>query len=205
MYDRALAPLPNGQPTAWTTWSAHTDNVAYDVEIGHFESPDTSTDLDPDEDAPCFTFGVTSCLGSDSDFDGPPYKAVWPDGSSQHPTPNYISSPRSGSGSSYPIVRFETDLPRIEQANNLGGLACDRHTGAGCTNPPRGAFYPWYHRLRPPSGGSCAWALTNDVPPDQTISNFGGEQAAWGPLETTDYGFDVRIHNYAQEITNPCP
>ena len=47
--------------------------------------------------------------------------------------------------------------------------------------------------------------LTNDMPKDQTISNFGGEQAAWGPLEKTDYGFDVRIHNYARTIPNFCP
>jgi hypothetical protein len=48
MYDRALAPTASGQPQAWTTWSAHTDNVAYDVEIGHFEPPDASSDLTPD-------------------------------------------------------------------------------------------------------------------------------------------------------------
>ena len=35
--------------------------------------------------------------------------------------------------------------------------------------------------------------------------NFGGEQAAWGPLELTNYGFDVRIHNFARTINNPCP
>jgi hypothetical protein len=37
------------------------------------------------------------------------------------------------------------------------------------------------------------------------ISNFGGEQAAWGPLELTDYGFDLRYHNFARTIGNPCP
>ena len=65
MYDRALPPLPNGQPTAWTTWSAHTDNVAYDVETGHFEPPDTASDAslpNPDEDTPCFTVPpITGC------------------------------------------------------------------------------------------------------------------------------------------------
>jgi hypothetical protein len=211
MYDRALPPLPNGQPTAWTTWSAHADNVAYDVETGDFEPPDPSADppvTNPSdaEDSPCLTIGITGCLGSDVDFDGFPYHADWPNGSSQFPTPTYVSSPRSGPGrfgAAYPIARFETDLPRIEEANNGGGLACDHHTGAGCTNPPPGAFYPWYHLLRSPTGG-CAWALTNDGVPGQ-ISNFGGEQAAWGPLETTDYGFDVRIHNYARTIFNPCP
>jgi hypothetical protein len=48
------------------------------------------------------------------------------------------------------------------------------------------------------------WALTDDGVPG-TLNNFGGEQAAWGPLETTDYGFDVRIHNFARTIDNPCP
>jgi hypothetical protein len=206
MYDRALPPLPNGQPTAWTTWAAHTDNVAYDVETGHFEPPDAASDTTPDEDPPCFTGPVIpGCLGSDADFDGYPYHAVWPNGSPQFPTPNYLSSPRSGSGlaSIYPLVRFETDLPRIEEANNGGPLSCDHHTGAGCTNPPPNAFYPWYHLLRPPSGARCAWGLTNDMP--NQISNFGGEQAGWGPLELTDYGFDKRFHNYARTIINPCP
>ncbi len=45
--------------------------------------------------------------------------------------------------------------------------------------------------------------MSNDLP--NQISNFGGEQAAWGPLELTDYGFDLRYHNFANTISNPCP
>jgi len=211
MYDTAAAPLANGQPTAWTTWSAHTDNVAYDVETGHFELADAASDLDPNEDQPCFPGpAIAGCLGSDSDFDGFPYHADWPNGSAAFPTPNFISSPRSldragfGTGT-YPIARFETDLPRIEEANNGGGLNCDHHTGAGCTDPPPGAFYPWYHLLpvRDLAGKRCAWALTNDMPGQ--LSNFGGEQAAWGPLSLTNYGFDLRYHNFNHVIRNPCP
>jgi hypothetical protein len=37
------------------------------------------------------------------------------------------------------------------------------------------------------------------------LNNFGGEQAAWGPLELTNYGFDLRYHNFARTISNPCP
>lgn len=211
MYDTAAAPLRNGQPRAWTTWSAHTDNVAYDFETGHFENPDAATDPNPDEDAPCFTGPVIpGCLGSDSDFDGFPYHADWPNGSPNFPTPNFFTSPlsldRGGRfANRYPVARFETDLPRIEEADNEGGLNCDHHTGAGCTNPPPGAFYPWFHLFRAPAGlGSrCAWALTNDIPGQ--LSNFGGEQAAWGPLQKTDYGFDTRFHNFARTINNPCP
>jgi hypothetical protein len=209
MYNTASEPLANGQPTAWTTWSAHTDNVAYDAETGHFEPPDRAADVSAgvfdDEDLPCFTGPlIPGCLGSDADFDGYPYHPDWPNGSADFPTPNYFSSPHTPGGSgTYPVVRFETDLPRIEEANNGGGLSCNHHTGAGCVNPPPGAFYPWFHLLRPPTGPSCAWALTNDMP--NQISNFGGEQAAWGPLELTDYGFDKRYHNFANRITNPCP
>jgi len=48
------------------------------------------------------------------------------------------------------------------------------HTGAGCTNLPPGAFYPWFHLLpvNNLAGQHCAWALTNDIPGQ--LSNFGG-------------------------------
>ena len=52
------------------------------------------------------------------------------------------------------------------------------------------------------AGRHCAWALTNDIPGQ--LSNFGGEQAGWGPLELTNYGFDLRYHNFAHVIKNPC-
>lgn len=210
MYDTAAPPLANGQPTAWTTWAAHTDNVAYDAETGHFEPADSDKNVD---DVGC-TSGplVPGCLGSDVDFDGYPYHADWPNGTGRFPTPNYLTSPRSLAANgaytlAYPTVRFETDLPRIEEANNGGGLTCNHHTGAHCTNPPKGAaFYPWYHLLRVPSvfdGSGCAWGISNDMP--NQISNFGGEQAAWGPLELTNYGFDKRYHNFARSLQNPCP
>jgi hypothetical protein len=129
------------------------------------------------------------------------------------PNPNYLTSPRSlgPSGSfdrPYGLTRFETDLPRIEEANSAPQLHCDHYTGQGCTNSPPGAkFYPWYHlaaavpNLR--AGSTCAWAASNDLP--NQISNFGGEQAAWGPLELTDYGFDLRYHNFAQQFPTPAP
>ena len=147
-------PRANGQPTAWTTWSAHTDNVAYDVETGHFEPPDA-------RDRPQPTTRGRAVLRP-----GRSSRAAWArtrtstairttptgrTGPRAFPTPNYLSSPRRAPGGqgTYPVVRFETDLPRIEEANNGGTLTCDHHTGAGCTNPPPGAFYPWYHLLQP--------------------------------------------------------
>ena len=51
--------------------------------------------------------------------------------------------------------------------------------------------------------GDCAWALSNDLP--NQITNFGGEQAAWGPQLVTNYSFDTRIHNFASTpAANPC-
>ena len=200
MYSSAAPPTVSGQPTAWSVWSAHTDNLSFSTEIGHFDPKDKDAD-----DANCFGGPrIPGCLvfgNGDSDFDGYSYQADWPDGSSNFPTPLFLSSPKTGATftDSYGIARFEADLPRIEEPNS-GGV-CDHHTGIGCTNPPPGAaFYPWYHLLN--NGGNCAWALSNDIPGQ--LNNFGGEQAAWGPLELTDYGFDQRYHNFARLISNPC-
>ena len=212
MYDTAAPPLPNGQPRAWTTWAAHTDNVAYDSEIGHFEPRDRG-DFD---DTEC-TNGplVPGCLSFSSGGGRLRWLCVPPrlarrvrsvpdaelrDLTTQHRVHRHFNQP-------YPIVRFETDLPRIEEANNGGGLDCDHHTGANCTVPPEGAnFYPWYHLASVPSvgGANCAWALSNNLP--NQISNFGGMRQGWGPLELTDYGFDQRYHNFARTLTggNPC-
>jgi len=207
MYSTAAPPTASGQPRAWAVWPAHTDNVAYSSEIGHFEKPDGDAD-----DAGC-TKGplVPGCIGTDFDFDGYPYHPDWPNGQARFPTPNYVKSPRSlgpdGSfNQRYDTVRFETDLPRIEEANSGGH--CDHHTGAGCVNPPPGAeFYPWYHLASVPgldSHPDCAYALSNDLP--NQLSDFGGEKAAWGPLELTNYGFDQRYHNFARILDhNPCP
>jgi len=208
MYNTAAAPLANGQPRAWTTWAAHTFNISHSGEIGHFEPPESSADSD---DNFCVTGPlIPGCTDTDTDFDGYAYHADWPNGQARFATAAYFSSPRSidASGSfSQPFGRyaFETDLPRVEESNTSVLQSCDHHTGAGCTNPPVGAaFYPWFHLAKVPSlRGGCAWALSNDLP--NQITNFGGEQAAWGPLLLVNYGFDKRFHNFASKpAANPC-
>jgi hypothetical protein len=42
-------PTASGQPTAWTTWSSHTDKLSFSTEIGHFDPKDGG-----DDDANCF-------------------------------------------------------------------------------------------------------------------------------------------------------
>jgi hypothetical protein len=88
-----------------TLWAAHTYNVAFSDEIGHFEYCQTITnfactqtagvDQTPDDDDfPCFAAPIVGptgttlnpsfkgCVGSDDDYDGPSYvESDWPGGS----------------------------------------------------------------------------------------------------------------------------
>lgn len=110
-------------PDTRVLWAAHTYNVAYSDEIGHFEyCPTTSvagftcttaSATDPSgadsDDAPCWTLPLVNvtgkpafggCLGEDLDYDGPEYQHNWP-GSNPNPasdalvhaSPIVISSP----------------------------------------------------------------------------------------------------------------
>jgi hypothetical protein len=107
-------------PDTRVLWAAHSYNVAYSDEIGHFEYCTTAsrgrcttaggvdTTLDSD-DTSCFPAPLvdpsgatvvpsfTGCLGADDDFDGPSYQKVdWPGNgpvSSNVPTPIVFSSP----------------------------------------------------------------------------------------------------------------
>src|SRR6266571_3169873 len=138
------------------TWAAHSYNIAFADEIGHFDLctvVNTSTGVctgkegirgeqEPadGEDAFCFPASastlvqVSGCQGTNAGFDGIPYQPLWPDGNtSLRPTPIKFSSPLTGAGYNiqYSRVAFEADLPRIEDP-----AVCDRFTGVGCTLIP---------------------------------------------------------------------
>jgi hypothetical protein len=207
----ATSSPPRGQsPTTWAGWTAHTVNVSASLEIGHFERPDAGNDPDGEE-GPCFPGPtIPGCIGSDLDFDGYSYHHVYPDGKARHPTPILWSSPtsrRHGGGAHldrFGQVNLETDLPAIE-------VDCNVFTGEGCTNPPAGAkFYPFPHTMQPSAGfparQRCQWTIGANHP--QQKNAFGGTSAAaWGPLETTDFGGGfVAALNYATgPFANPCP
>jgi hypothetical protein len=192
-------------------WAAHTYNIAFSDEIGHFEYCNAAdangncTDpgseeggtLDADDDI-CFNADdslfvpIGGCIDSDIDFDGSSYGLNWPGtgpnrGQDQkyHTTPVTFTSPLFNGNQNYDRAAFETDLPRIEAAD-FGGN-CNRLTGAGCTNPPPGAqFYPIYSTgtstMNPSHNGHCVWQLGG---PDikGTTDNFGGNSTAeYGPL-----------------------
>ena len=195
------------EPLTWAGWSAHTVNVSTSLEIGHFETPDAAADPNGEEE-PCFPGPtIPGCIGTDDDFDGFSYNAVYPDGSRNHATPLLTSSPltRSPGASAYtrPFsqVNFETDLPAIE-------ATCNVFTGDGCSNPPPGAaFYPFPHTMRPNAGShDCTWTIGANHP--QQLNSFGGNPTdAWGPLQTIDFGggFIASLNYATGPFRNPCP
>ena len=144
-------------------WAAHTYNVAFSDEIGHFEycsaitgeGGDCTANGEPgldDDDTGCFSgafsllVNIGGCIASDADFDGTSYQPVWPGSGAKNgdvPEPVMFTSPLFNMTENYSRVAFEADLPRIE-APDSGGI-CDRFTGANCNNPPPGShFYPFY-------------------------------------------------------------
>jgi len=194
-------------------WAAHSYNVAFSDEIGHFEycnAADANGNCtqsgvsDPagvdDDDYGCFNAAdstrvqIGGCIGTDDDFDGVSYQNTWPGSLSRvsqnvrlNPQPIRFSSPLFFSGrglQNYSRVAFETDLPRIE-APDSGGI-CDRSTGANCVNPPAGSnFYPFYTTSFGFQG--CQWQLGGANIPG-TFNTFGGSSATeFGPLLLSTY------------------
>ncbi len=215
-------------------WAAHSYNVAYDDEIGHF---DYCTQIDQEggscigqegvagdredadaDDAGCFSpalsflVKVTGCLATNQGFDGVSYLPRWPNGNSWlHPSPQYFSSPLTGKeyGANYQRVAFESDVPRIT-ATDLGGT-CDRDTGVGCVRTPitddgqKAKFYPYFSSGK--RGAACRWTIGTHVPGFST--NDYGRVAQYGPLLRLTYinghGTIKRYNDFRKVLsTNPC-
>jgi hypothetical protein len=219
-------------PDTRVVWAAHSYNVAFADEIGHFEycgAVDTSTgncttagvtesngQLDGD-DVGCFAgsqslkVNINGCISTDGDFDGPEYSAASWAPSPNTPDPITFTSPRFNGGQRYSQMAFEADLPRIEDPSFSPNNNCDRSTGAGCVNPPNGAtFYPIFTTTRSTLHGVCTWQEGGGNIPG-TISNFGGtSQAEYGPLlklvyPTSPTTFNTRYNDFRQILsTNPC-
>ena len=214
-------------------WAAHSYNVAFSDEIGHFEycadvedgtcAGDPNDPNGPDgDDVGChgpeesLRILIGGCTGTDNDFDGVSYQHTWPGSLSnqgqdvtRNPRSILFSSPTFNGGSNYSRVAFEADLPRIEAAD-FGGI-CNRTTGANCVNPPPGAnFYPFFTTRNNDSVG-CFWQLGGANIPG-TKNTFGGTStSAFGPLLFLDYpgpGFTPihRTNDFRRVLSNnPCP
>ena len=213
------------------TWAAHSYNVAFADEIGHFdycndpsvtfggscsttEGTGITTEAADADDGGCFDktasslVQVSGCLGTNTGFDGVPYTPVWPDGNTAlHPTAIQFSSPKSN-GHQFQRMAFEADLPRIEDST-----VCDRFTGAGCTlipttddlgpsgKPSPALFYPFFSTTK--VGGSCMWQLGNHIPGS---TNDFGQNAQYGTLlnstyTTTGGGPTNRYNNFRQVLS----
>jgi len=189
-------------PQTRVPWAAHSYNIAFDEEIGHFDyctaidangnctglegAPGDQEPADGDDNA-CFPASasllvqVSGCNGTNAPgFDGTSYLRDYPDGNTfLHPTAALFTSPLTGPvyTSNYSQAALETDTPRIE-APDLGGI-CNRTTGAGCTIVPPtddgqpATFYPFFSITSSHQPGGCQWFLGNVVP-GQTATDFGG-------------------------------
>jgi len=160
-------------PATRVIWAAHSFNVAFSDEIGHFDYcngpnpisflgscpagnvegiPGDTEPTDGDDNF-CFPASASSfiqvsgCTDSNFGFDGVPYQRLWPDGNPDHPTPIQFSSPLTGANYNinYKRTAFETDLPDLE-------ASCSTTSAhdPGCTllpatddNQPAN-FYPYF-------------------------------------------------------------
>lgn len=193
-------------------WAAHSYNIAFSDEIGHFDFCNGSnaitpggncptgnvegmkTDQEPtdSDDAGCFPASsstlvqVSGCLGTNSGFDGMSYQNVWPDGNyTLHPTSIRFTSPLTGPNYTvnYSRSAFETDLPIVENPN-----VCNINSGSGCTLIPLtddnvpAVFYPFYSIINSQNG--CVWRLGNHMP--GSVNDFG-QNNQYGSLLNLTY------------------
>jgi hypothetical protein len=217
------------------TWAAHSYNIAFADEIGHFDFcsvVNTSTgtckgkegipgDQEPADadDAGCFPASVSTlvevsgCTAANTGFDGTAYQQLWPDGNTQlHPTPIRFTSPTTGHGYNvqYNRFAFEADLPRIEASDSNG--PCDRNTAVRCTLIPQtddgqpAVFYPFFSITN--HDGDCVWQIGNHIP--GSLNDFHQNQQ-YGTLLNVTYtgpgGMPITRYNDFRQIfaNNPCP
>ncbi len=214
-------------------WAAHSYNIAFSDEIGHFDYCDAihqngacignegvQGDQEPadGDNLACIpaTFSsriqVSGCVDTNAGFDGVSYQPVWPDGNTRlHPTPIRFTSPLTGKdyNTNYKRMAFEANLPAIE------GPPCDITTGANCTLIPitddgqPANFYPFFSITQP--GNDCQWLLGNDIP-GVTANDFG-QNAQYGSILGLSHlrlGGGGAVHtvfaDFRQILSkNPCP
>jgi len=209
---------------------------AVDQQGGNCTAPSATDPAGPDDDdAGCFTadfarqFGfvpVGGCLSSDIDFDGVPYQLTWPGtlrdvkrDRALHTEPVEFTSPlfnaAEGGTGNFKRVAFETDLPRVEFATDP---PCQRHIsnpadpnpGAGCVDPPKGAFYPIYTTATSEHTQGCVWHLGGAFIPGTTNTFGGSSTTEYGPLLPLAYPAvgglpSFRYNNFRRVLNNnPC-
>ena len=201
-------------------WTAHSLNVAYSDEIGHFEycnkavngnckqpgPPDTKADRDDTACIPgdqSLLVKVTGCITDfDDNFDGPSYQLVWP-GNGADPSktsePVRFSSPTFNGGQHYDQVTFEVNLLQLERVFGY----CTTAALDECKIPPKGsAFYPMYTSGHA-AGGGCEWREGGPAVPN-AINTFGGTPAKfWGKATASFYPIsETATGTFYENFTN---
>lgn len=156
---------------------------------------------------------VTTCQqdkdqNGDLDFDGSPYIADWPDGTSTHPTSMRYLGPFDPAGNPYPQTQFETNAPGSENSCNPGAP-----TASTCHVPPDGSsFYPFWSVTNrqglsgtavATSSPSCAWNFGSAVP-GVTTNDFGGA-AQYGSPSAHFGGTLITSPASNPEVSGACP
>jgi hypothetical protein len=118
----------------------------------------------------------------DLDFDGTPYYADWPVGTS--PTTKLPSTfveqlPTSG-GAPYQQFFIQTDTALSESI-------CNGTTGAGCVVPPGGPgdFYPYWSRVTSPHGCTLEFGNVSSGP---GVNDYG-QDAQYGTVQSATLGY----------------
>ena len=211
-------------PATRVPWAAHSYNIAYDEEIGHFdycngsnpisiggncpagntEGPAGDQEPTDGDDVACFPASasllvqVSGCNGTNvPGWDGSSYQPDWPDGNTfLHPSPTLFTAPTTGPffSRNYSQAAFESDTPANESY-------CNRTTGAGCTIVPisddgtPAAFYPFYSTTHNSFFSGCKWFIGNDVP-GVTANDYGkvNQYGTLLPLEFLIFGGGGATH-----------
>ena len=196
----------SSQTTA--VWPAHTYNVAFSDEVGHFEYCNAISGeggvctvpgvTDPGgldfEDSVCFDaafstlWPIVGCINADLDFDGPTYLPDWPGtlanvamDRSLHASPVEFTSPLFTPASGGRLENYAVAAFETDLPAFEPFPPCNvfAPSAPGCTDPPPGAtFYPIYTTAM--SGETCVWHLGGALLPG-TTNSFGG-------TPTTEYG-----------------
>ena len=211
-------------PHTRVPWVAHSYNIAFSDEIGHFDfcgavdpggvclQPSEADLLQciPPKESPRIKIG--GCIDADTDFDGVPYNSNWPGTNPAtdakfHPAPISFTSPllnptMPGPLANFDMTAFEADMPVIEPSNT-----CDTKTGMGCVNPPPGAaFYPFFS-IGNQKSGACNWRFGGSAIAG-TTGDFGGV-SQYGSLLALDYPLSgatiTRFNDFrSMPESNPC-
>jgi len=209
-------------------WAAHTYNIAFSDEIGHFEFCDAfatsaphllhctvqgvdDVSLDAD-DFPCFNPSffnlpstyqqITGCVGSDLDFDGTSYRLSWP-GTVAWADATLHSEPILFSSAQFhgPGNSGLRDYDRVAFEADMPAIeppSICALDGTGCVNPPPGAIFYPIFSTTRVNG-RCMWQFGGPNIPG-TTNNFGGNSIVeYGGLLSPFYSVGGSTFFFAQD------